>query len=1126
MSSPTLQVAERVIGLRRPRGFSSTDQLHHPKRQRPNRLPRFIPPLLQDRPPSSSSLTSSVSGYYGAGDEGALENLFAAEPQRFSTIPHPHGSRGAREPCWELRSDLDMRFQRRFPHGVRRSDRIRVLIPGPEVDPFSSPSPPPAYSPPTTTSANFESAMILVRRVIGENRHLTRDVAMLYEYVREWREAWGWSPLPSEEYESPPPYSSRRDLSEIVLSPTEAEQSELSVRQSSSPSPTQIPNPSVPGEPFLTIEALLNSVNIFAKENGFGIVRRNAYAYKGRKLRYSLQCDRFGLPRAKRGTGLRQRKSRKCGCQWMVIAEALEEGRWLLRQHPMAEHGQHNHGPSIKPSAHPSHRRTTSSIRDTIESTSRRVGIRARDVRAVVQEQHPDSVLTQRDVYNARARINREKLDGYSATASLIKLFDEKNIPYIVKWSDDNLNRLVGLVWTFPYCIQMWKRFPEVISFDNTYNTNRFKLPLFQATGQTCLKTVFNAAFGLIDNERREGFQFLAEGIHQLLVQNSIRLPNIIITDFDNSMKAAFNDQFPSIQQQLCIHHINSNVLLRSKQKWVKDRNSSSSSDTDDKETDTQPSAQLNPQDRQLIHAPADKEIPHTYRGVLAMWKLVLFAETEATHEEVWRKLCDEFDDQRPILRYLHGTYMSVRAQWARCFIRKYGNFGIRVTSGTEASNNNIKSYLLNGISHLYRLVEAMQDMIRDQERDFTDACALDEVLASREFIGPGSEYLGELRTVLSSKGLQIINQQYRIARKAMPTGKNPFPESLGECSDDCTVSVELGVPCCHRVYEKLASATQFSKWEVHPHWRLRESSSTDPYRRILDPKIVISLRGRPRNTTETIPARLAIQANQAIAYPPTSQALTQQSSLPRRGRPPGSKNKSTIARLEADANQTTNSQASSLPQRQTRSQVPILGPGKTTGIRASGRQMQPSIRRRRCEWELLSSDEGVSGRLRKAHHAPPVPAGPSSQSAQQPSLRYDAPERIYQRYITARTAWCGKQSTKKDKTDKQYRKAIGLPLKYTKQDYRWCQDYKQMSSRRITSTGSRDWTQEEMNAYLDWSKAEDDRVEAQVVEDMGKEPMRNVRRGMTELWRNTERDSSAQQAVYDAEECIAVESE
>jgi hypothetical protein len=51
------------------------------------------------------------------------------------------------------------------------------------------------------------------------------------------------------------------------------------------------------------------------------------------------------------------------------------------------------------------------------------------------------------------------------------------------------------------------------------------------------------------------------------------------------------------------------------------------------------------------------------------------------------------------------------------------------VTLGIEASNNNIKSYLLNGMSHLYKLVEAMQDMLYDQERDFKDACGQDEVL-------------------------------------------------------------------------------------------------------------------------------------------------------------------------------------------------------------------------------------------------------------------------------------------------------------------------------------------------------------------------------------------------------------
>jgi hypothetical protein len=68
----------------------------------------------------------------------------------------------------------------------------------------------------------------------------------------------------------------------------------------------------------------------------------------------------------------------------------------------------------------------------------------------------------------------------------------------------------------------------------------------------------------------------------------------------------------------------------------------------------------------------------------------------------------------------------------------------------------------------LFRLVEAMKDMMKDQERDFNDACAQDEILTAREYLGLGGDYLGELRTVISSKGLGLINKQYRIARKAV----------------------------------------------------------------------------------------------------------------------------------------------------------------------------------------------------------------------------------------------------------------------------------------------------------------------------------------------------------------------
>jgi hypothetical protein len=300
---------------------------------------------------------------------------------------------------------------------------------------------------------------------------------------------------------------------------------------------------------------------------------------------------------------------------------------------------------------------------------------------------------------------------------------------------------------------------------------------------------------------------------------------------------------------------------------------------------------------------------------------------------------------------------MPVSAQWARCFIRRYRNFGIRVTSGTEASNNNIKSYLLNGMSHLYRLVEAMQDMIHDQERTFTDACGQDDVLTAAQFLGSIGSYLGELRTTMSSKGLGLINKQYCIARKFLPTGKNPFPDSIGACDDDCTVSIELGIPCYHKVYAKLDSDTPFTKWEVHPRWRLRESGSQDPYRRILDPKVATALRGRPKNTVQAVPAGLAIT---------TESQSVGQSSGRRSGRPPGSHNKSTLAKnVQHSTRETviqTDSQNGNSSQQQTGRPSKVLRAGNTTGVRYSGRRMQQNIRRTRSRWELAKSDEEDAG--------------------------------------------------------------------------------------------------------------------------------------------------------------------
>lgn len=160
----------------------------------------------------------------------------------------------------------------------------------------------------------------------------------------------------------------------------------------------------------------------------------------------------------------------------------------------------------------------------------------------------------------------------------------------------------------------------------------------------------------------------------------------------------------------------------------------------------------------------------------------------------------------------------------------------------------------------------------------------------------------------------------------------------------------------------------------------------------------------------------------------------------------------------------------------------------------------------------------------------------PASPVHEQPALpdpplrsppRYDSPEAIYGRCVAARSAWYATQPAGSIKTNQQYRRAVGLPLRYDKQSYEWCLDYKQMSKRCITSTGSREWTKEEMMAYLDWSKAEDERIEGQVAEEMGDNPLANTRRGVKDIWRRIEEDTEDQEALYSGRDrdggCIVV---
>jgi hypothetical protein len=94
----------------------------------------------------------------------------------------------------------------------------------------------------------------------------------------------------------------------------------------------------------------------------------------GRPDMFSSVTDTASRGWLPRGAGLRKKRSRKCGCKWKVIGEALEQNgyMWTLREFADPEHSQHNHRRSLSLSAHPIHRRLTDSYQPASRDTGPR----------------------------------------------------------------------------------------------------------------------------------------------------------------------------------------------------------------------------------------------------------------------------------------------------------------------------------------------------------------------------------------------------------------------------------------------------------------------------------------------------------------------------------------------------------------------------------------------------------------------------------------------------------------------------------------------------------------------------------------------------------------------------------
>ncbi|XP_035835251.1 uncharacterized protein LOC118483782 [Helianthus annuus] len=109
---------------------------------------------------------------------------------------------------------------------------------------------------------------------------------------------------------------------------------------------------------------------------------------------------------------------------------------------------------------------------------------------------------------------------------------------YSFEYSVDDGKRLTGLFWADGLCKLNYMEFGDVISFDATFKTNRYKMVFVPFTGidNHCRNVTLSA--GLLASESIESYKWLLNSF----LKSFGRQPNVVVTNQDPDMKQAIEE--------------------------------------------------------------------------------------------------------------------------------------------------------------------------------------------------------------------------------------------------------------------------------------------------------------------------------------------------------------------------------------------------------------------------------------------------------------------------------------------------------------------------------------------------------------------------------------------------------
>ena len=311
------------------------------------------------------------------------------------------------------------------------------------------------------------------------------------------------------------------------------------------------------GMTFEFEEKAYEMYNTYAGNVGFSIRKSDTKRRRGDGsiyLKYMV-CSNQGHSKGDSSKG-----TTRTGCNARAQFSVSKEGVWTV-QKVVLDHNHYLASPDKRQKLRSQRSVTEADIK--LIAQIRESGMKPAQVYEFMKEFYGGAnkaPFSQMDCNNVIGRQRKKYLESNDAQ-TLLKYLTSKQLEdptffYAIDIDPED-GRLANFFWADGQSIMDYACFGDVVSFDTTFQTNKFEMPFAPFVGANHHKQTIIFGAALLFNETIESFVWLFE---TFLTAMSGKHPSTIFTDQDAAMAVEIAYVFRNTSHRLCLWHINVNA--------------------------------------------------------------------------------------------------------------------------------------------------------------------------------------------------------------------------------------------------------------------------------------------------------------------------------------------------------------------------------------------------------------------------------------------------------------------------------------------------------------------------------------------------------------------------------------